>query len=403
MYKGIKGCLNRAFLLGVTTNRKTDPDALILLHALKCHFNARWWRAFECLLALFLTVCVRTLLGNAQGCSSSTLSRLLNLAPWKDKEMWKVLNTWQTTRLRRFHQHRRGRKPTVRVRLDLTSLEKTGKRLPFVRVYNKVFGIHLVVLHVSVGELSFPLGVRVYALEHPDTPIELALDLLRHFPAWTWPEFRVYLLADSGFFSVPFLEQTRVLGYSHVSLGAKSNLTLRGGAKLAHTRRGDKVWLESLACTPLYVAWLDLPRKDGLKRFFVLSTLKGSVRTLLGRHAKRWLIESYFKSAQYDFGLNETRLRSEDGIKRWIFMSFLAYSLSSFEQARMGKQSHTQNPERWTLSLARAAQVTLDTCLLEWQHRVRIPALLAELYNLGVPLCILAHRVFVAPLHICKS
>ena len=98
-----------------------------------------------------------------------------------------------------------------------------------------------------------------------------------------------------------------------------------------------------------------------------------------------------------------TRLRTEEGMKRWIFVSFLAYSLTSLERARLGKQSHTQNPERWTLSLARAAQVILDTCLLEWQHRVRIPALLAELYNLGIPLCILPHRVFVAPLHPCKS
>jgi len=143
MYRGSKNCLNRAFLLGVTQIQKTDPDALILLHALKSHFDAHWWRALECLLALFLTVSVRTLLGNAQGCSSSTLSRLLNLAPWKDSELWKTLHTWQTTRFRKFHAHRRGRKPTVRVRLDLTSLEKTGKKLPFVRVYNKVFGIHL--------------------------------------------------------------------------------------------------------------------------------------------------------------------------------------------------------------------------------------------------------------------
>ena len=110
-----------------------------------------------------------------------------------------------------------------------------------MRVYNKVFGIHPVMLHVSIGGLSFPLGVRVYALENKETPIALALDLLEKFPAWTWPEFRVCLLADSGFFSVDFLEQVRVLGYNHVSLGAKSNLTLQGGAKLSSARRGDKV------------------------------------------------------------------------------------------------------------------------------------------------------------------
>jgi len=45
----------------------------------------------------------------------------------------------------------------------------------------------------------------------------------------------------------------------------------------------------------------------------------------------------------------------------------------------------------------------LETLLLEWRQSVRIPVLLAELYELGVPLCILPYRVFVAPLHICKS
>jgi|GEM_PF-2305644 len=90
-------------------------------------------------------------------------------------------------------------------------------------------------------------------------------------------------------------------------------------------------------------------------------------------------------------------------MNRWIFVSFLAYSLASLERALEGKQNHTQSPERFTLTLARAAQRTLEVCLLEWRERVRIPALLAELHSLGVPLCILPHRVFLAPLHICKS
>ncbi len=99
-----------------------------------------------------------------------------------------------------------------------------------------------------------------------------------------------------GRVSIDFLEQVRALGYADVSLGAKSNLTPRGGAKLSSARRGDQVWLESLTCTPPYVAWIDLPRKDGLKRCFVLSTVKGSVRTLLGRRARRW--RSWAKTAR---------------------------------------------------------------------------------------------------------
>ena len=84
-------------------------------------------------------------------------------------------------------------------------------------------------------------------------------------------------------------------------------------------------------------------------------------------------------------------------------MSYLEKRLEALERALEGRKSQTQNPDRWTLTLARAAQTVLETLLLEWRERVRIPALLAELYALGVPLCILAHRVFVGSVHICKS
>jgi len=79
------------------------------------------------------------------------------------------------------------------------------------------------------------------------------------------------------------------------------------------------------------------------------------------------VVESYFKSAQHNFGLNETRLRTANGMNRWIFVSFLAYSLSSLERALEGKQNHIQNPQRFTLTLARAAQTVLETLLLEWR------------------------------------
>ena len=75
----------------------------------------------------------------------------------------------------------------------------------------------------------------------------------------------------------------------------------------------------------------------------------------------------------------------------------------AIERALEGRKIHTRNPERFTLTLALTAQRLLETLLLEWRQSVRIPVLLAELYELEVPLCILPHRVFVAPLHVCKS
>ena len=105
----------------------------------------------------------------------------------------------------------------------------------------------------------------------------------------------------------------------------------------------------------LWVSWVNLPRLEkGVevkKRFFVLSTAKRTARTLIRVHGKRWLIESFFKSVKYDFGLNETRLRTEQGIKRWIFMSLLAYAIVSIERASHGMQVIQANTDKFVLGL----------------------------------------------------
>lgn len=111
----------------MTNQNKLDQDALSLRSVLKSHFSPSLWRALECWLALFLTVAVPTLLTNAQGTSKSTLSRLLNVAVWQDQALWQALHDWQTGQLKTFHQHQRGRTPRLLVRLDLTSIHKTGK------------------------------------------------------------------------------------------------------------------------------------------------------------------------------------------------------------------------------------------------------------------------------------
>ena len=44
-----------------------------------------------------------------------------------------------------------------------------------------MFGIHLVVIHVSIGKLSFPMGHAIYDPAQEHTPIQLALKLIRRF------------------------------------------------------------------------------------------------------------------------------------------------------------------------------------------------------------------------------
>ena len=62
-----------------------------------------------------------------------------------DKVFWEELTVWQFAQF--YALPRRGRRGNVRLKIDLTRIEKTGRHIPFARVFNKRFGIQLVVLH----------------------------------------------------------------------------------------------------------------------------------------------------------------------------------------------------------------------------------------------------------------
>jgi hypothetical protein len=344
-------------------------------------------KTFENILALFLSVNLRCILGNLVEKSKSTASRWFNQAKFDETAWWRCIQQWQLARLKSFEEHKVGRKGYVWVRIDLTSIEKTGKELPFLRVFNGVHGIHLVVLHVSIARLSLPLAFRIYDPKKSHTPIELALELLRDFPAKSFAGWTCYLLVDSGFYSADFIKKAARLGYTNLTIGARDNLILKDGRRLRDCRQGEQVELESYPGKALFVAYIDLPRNNTIKRFYVLCTQKGCAKTLRRRHARRWPIEAFFQSAKYDFGLKETRLRSETGIKRWIMLSFLAYSLASVARAYQGIQlileAGVPTP-RFIFSFAKAAQVALDLLLTSYCSRVLLAAIHHNAHQLGL-------------------
>jgi Trk-type K+ transport system membrane component len=93
----------------------------------------------------------------------------------------------------------------VVLKLDLTCIEKTGKCIPFARVFNRRYWIQLVALHACLGGLSFPLTYRIYQGKGKETPVALALELLAQFPPCRWPA-RVVVMADAGFGSAAFIQ-----------------------------------------------------------------------------------------------------------------------------------------------------------------------------------------------------
>ncbi|MEM7735417.1 MAG: transposase [Deinococcota bacterium] len=265
----------------------------------------------------------------------------------------------------RDYARKQGKTPWLVIRVDLTSVAKCGKKLPYLRTYNGIHGIHLVVMHVSLGKLSFPMGCEIYDPASTATPIDHAVRLLSRMHPYHWGGFEHLVVMDAGFYSADVLDLLNWWGFTHVSIGAKANLRLRDGRKLRDAKQAEAVELDSLPGTTFYVAWVTLPRDGKRRRFYTLSTTRATAITLTSRHKRRWLIESFFKSAKHDFGLQETRLRTKQAILNWLLLVWLSTSLALFTQALHDK-TKTKSPA-WRLTLAQAAESIRDYLMPHWR------------------------------------
>jgi len=328
-------------------------------------WDRREVRTFRALVVLFLSTKLRTTLQNVTGISASTASRFLNCEQVPDKVYWHTLNDWQFAQMYQ-HLSRRERRGDELLKIDLTCIEKTGKLIPFARVFNRVFGIQLVVLHACVNGISFPLAYRIYEGKGKRTTVELALALLAAFPPSLWAA-RVVVLADAGFGSAEFIGGCQALGFKRLLVGIRCNRNLSDVCRIdALIKRGEQHTLHDLDI-PLWLSWCDVKRDKSKQRFFVAATFKAGGAYLARRYRKRWLIESFFKSVKHDFGLKEARLRTKTGIRFWIFLACLAFSLASF------KRHLSQH-----LTLPQAAAYIVDTLT-----DVRLIALMSDCERLS--------------------
>lgn len=328
----------------------TDQHSHSLLKKLETLFwNRRDIGVFRALVALFLDGKLRTTLQNIRGLSSSTASRFLSCEHVPDEVYWAALNRWQLQQC--YLLPRRGRRGDVVLKLDLTCVEKTGKQIPFARVFNRCYGIQLVVLHACVGGLSFPLGYWIYLGKGKSTPVDLALELLMQFPASGWSSQTV-VMADAGFGSSEFICGCGQLGFTRLLVGIRYNRKLTDGRRLEQLGElGEQVALHDLNNVPLWLSWCDVKREGGKTRFYVAATFSGGGAYLARRYRQRWLIESFFKSVKHDFGLKEARLRTKTGIRLWIFLACLAYSFASLARYRI----------KQPITLLEAAQHVLES------------------------------------------
>ena len=341
-----------------------DKHSRNLLETIKALYIKTKFHCLFAVLNLFLDPATKTTFQNLEEVSPSTASRFFaNHTNKMFREFASALSEWQLSILWLLYNNanRHGRRAHIALKIDLTSIEKTGIKLPFVFLFNKIFGIHIVVLHAHVGHVSFPLAFRIYLGKGTTTQVKLALQMLKNFPPEMWPS-RTVVLADAGFGAKEFIRGCKKLGFERAIVGIRSDRKLTTGQKVCEARRGERVRLHDMQEIELTVSSARIKRDGKYKTYYTVSTFKASGKWLRSRYRMRWLIETFFQSVKYDFGLNETRLRTEIGIKMWIYYTFLAYSLAMLERAKEGLRTGM----RYKLTMKKAARQIAEILIGEW-------------------------------------
>ncbi|QYO68555.1 transposase [Leptolyngbya sp. 7M] len=319
--------------------------------------------SLQALLALFLEAQGHPLPQHSSMKSAGALSRFLNHYRWPTRQFIRTIRQQLVEQLLSYSG--RGRRPWLQLIVDLTTLEKCGKFkqfAPLISVLQGKRGLHLVVLYLVVGQFRVPWGFRVWRGKGSPSAAQLAVRLIDTLPKVLVRAFRVVVLADTAFGSVPFLNAMRKRRYP-VIVGVRCDRKLADGRKVQDlATKGQQVVLEGLSF-PVTISWLYLKRDGKLEKRFVLSTrpLKGSTSTWWGR--RRWSIEGFFKTIKHRFGLHCFGQQTLLGVYRWFVLCLVSFILAHWTYLSTGS---ALLPD-WKQSATSALQLLLPDvaiCLL---------------------------------------
>ena len=317
--------------------------------------------------------------------SESAISRFLNHYNWPTRSLIRTIRSFILNLI--LSQRKKGRKPILQVIIDLTTLEKVGKfphLKDLVRVYNHKKGLHIVVVYLVVGNWRIPYSFRVYRGKDTPSPSQLALKLLNTLPSILTKFFQIYVLGDTAFGTINFIEKIRSKDFNHHGiLGISNRRKLTDGRKVSELKtRGQQVYLQGLN-VPVFVSWVWLKRNGKRVKRFVISTkpMKGTTITRWGKY--RWQIEGFFKTAKHQFSLHRFGQKTSLGVYRWLILSFLSYMLAH------GVYLHNGNFDDldWYDS-AQQALILLFPHILLLSLLRRLQLLNPWIYKQGLELCL---------------
>jgi hypothetical protein len=375
-----------------------------LVYSLLCLMPSVYQKAsLNALLGLFLDAQGHALPEHTQVKSPSSLSRFLNRYTWSTRS---VIRTTRQAILQQLASHRPHPRIPIRILIDLTTLEKSGKFWhlstpttdpdapdPWVRFLNGKRGLHLVVLYLVVGEWRVPWSFRVWQGKGQASPADLARKLLATVPKSLVNGRVVLVQADTEFGTVEFFKAVRKRSWRPV-VGLRSNRTLQDGRCLKdlyrHAQRGLQVYLKGIDY-PLTVSWFWLKRADGKRELrFVASTYPYSGAYLVQLGRKRWAIEGFFKTAKHQFGLHCFGQGTKLGVYRWLILSLIAYLLAHWID-----QWSLPPVLNWKATCRLALEILLPSMVwFQLLKQIRMSAEIAAQYGFEIVLKSLPDRAY---------
>ena len=166
----------------------------------------------ESILAMFLDGLGHSLPHHCTTKSGSAISRFFNHYQWSTRSVIRVVRSLLLDLILSLFP--KGRKPTLQVILDLTTLEKVGKfphLKDLVRVYHGKKGLHIVVMYLVVGNWRFPWSFRVYRGKGTPSPSSLAQKLLKTLPSALTSAFSDLCFRRYGFWHCQFNQSSTLL------------------------------------------------------------------------------------------------------------------------------------------------------------------------------------------------
>lgn len=252
--------------------------------------------------------------------------------------------------------------------VDDTINRKTGEHMEGVNIHydhaegRHVLGHKLVTSDLVIGNLSLPLDFELYMRDEGQAGFKTKQELFRILVKRAADEGFPFkcVVADTWYFNRENMRFVEELGRDWVA-GCKSNrlILMPGGWKpisayiesvprrkfrevKVRTENGERRFLAYAKNVTMKGGWrvrvvASYENKvEGEPKFIATNRLDWDVKTILETYLKRWRIDSSYRDAKQELGLESYEVRKLRGIRRHWLMVFLAHDLLQLSSRKGG-------------------------------------------------------------------